>query len=87
MKHLKKFNEEVNYNTPQSDDGGDIFGDDLNRIVWFVRDNEDKVLNLIEFWENTNGRDFDEEKYYEWFNKYMLYIGEDEDDENEDDEY
>ena len=82
MKHIKRFNEEVNFNTHQSDDDR-IFGDDLDRVVWFVRKNEDAVLELIEFWETSNGRDFDENKYNEWFNNHMLYEGE-VDEENED---
>jgi hypothetical protein len=43
MVHIRKFNEEVNYNTYESDDDR-IFGDDLDRLVWFVRDNDDNVL-------------------------------------------
>ena len=69
MKHIKRFNEEVD----QSDDNNDIFPDDLDRLTWFVRDNEDEVLELIEFWETSNGREFNQDKYDHWFDNNMLY--------------
>ena len=69
------------HNTHQSDYDR-IFGDDSN-IVVFVRDNEDDVLELIELWETSNGREFDENNYNQWFNNHMLYEGEGEE-ENED---
>jgi chlorite dismutase len=72
MGHIRKFNEEVNYNTHQTDDYR-IFGDDLDRVVWFVRDNKDNILELIEFWETSHGRDFNVEEYNKWFNSHMSY--------------
>ena len=44
MKHLKKFNEKVRADYQQDDKRA--FGDDKDNLVWFVRDNEDDVLEL-----------------------------------------
>ena len=79
MKHLKKFDEKVRADYEQDDNR--VFGDDMDRLVWFVRDNEDDVLELIEHWETSHGRDFNLSDYQKWFDNHMLYEGEADDEE------
>ena len=74
MKHLKRFNEEVRADYEQ--DENRVFSDDMDRLVHFVRDNEEYVLEAIEHWETSHGRDFKGSDFYKWFDDYMLYEGE-----------
>ncbi len=74
MKHLKKFNEKVRADYEQDDNR--VFADDMDRLVYFIRDNESYVLEAIEHWETSHGRDFKASDFYKWFDEYMLYEGE-----------
>jgi hypothetical protein len=74
MKHIRRFNEEIRHDYQQEDDR--VFADDLDRLVGFVRKNEDMVFDLIEFWETSHGREFIDSDFDKWFDENMLYENE-----------
>ena len=69
MKHLKRFNEEVRHDYQQDADRD--FMDDLDRVCSFIDNNQDKVMEVIEFWETSNGREFTEDQFDKWYYENM----------------
>ena len=69
MKHLKRFNEEVRHDYQQDADRD--FMDDLDRVCSFIDNNQDKVMEVIEYWETSNGREFTENQFDKWYYENM----------------
>ena len=69
MKHLKRFNEEVRHDYQQDNDRD--FMDDLDRVWSFINKNQDKVMEVIEYWETSNGREFTEDQFDKWYYENM----------------
>jgi tRNA splicing endonuclease len=69
MKHLKRFNEEVRHDYQQDADRD--FMDELDRVWSFINKNQDKVMEVIEFWETSNGREFSDIQFDKWYDENM----------------
>ena len=69
MKHLKRFNEEVRHDYQQDDDRD--FMDELDKVWSFINKNQDKVMEVIEFWETSNGREFSDVQFDKWYDENM----------------
>ncbi len=77
MKHLKKFNEEVRHDYEQEE--GRIFSDVMDITAHFIRNNYENIVEIIELWETSKGRDFDDDDFFDFYKNYCSLEGEYED--------